>query len=174
MLTYDNGVPTCFWITPYETKTLSICLDERLFGDTILRAEKINSDYVISDVWLYNSSCIFMVTTFRQRYEWLKQMLERFHRPILTKLIHKSAMSAKIKGYEVYDAKEGSHGCFTEADEKKIIRTDIPDVYTVEGEEGYVLVPTLKMSVYLRSKPAEFMAKCVQCDGNWSVQEDLT
>lgn len=169
VLTYDPA-PVCMWITARESCVINVCLDERLFGDTIMRAEKVRDTYVISDVFVYNSSCIFNITTFQQRYEWSKAILERFYRPGLAVFIHKSDLPAdtKLRGYEVYDHKEGSHGCFVEMEET-IIRTEIPDVYTVAGKQGYVLVPNLKTSQFLRSKGAEFKMKCEPKDGNWEV-----
>jgi hypothetical protein len=169
VLTYDPE-PVCVWITARESCVINVCLDERLFGDTIMRAEKVRDTYVISDMFVYNSSCIFNSTTFQQRYEWSKAILERFYRPGLAKFIHKTDLPSdiKLRGYEVYDHKEGSHGCFTEIEET-IIRTEIPDVYTVVGKQGYVLVPDLKTSQFLRSKGAEFKMKCEPKDGNWEV-----
>jgi hypothetical protein len=169
VLTYDPG-PVCLWVTARETCIINICLDERLFGDTIMRAEKVRDIYVISDVFVYNSSCIFNSTTFKERYDWSKAILERFYRPGLAKLVHKSDIpeNTKLRGHEVYDFKEGSHGCFAELEET-ILSTDIPDVYTVVGKQGYVLVPNLKISQFLRSKGSEFKMKCVEKDGNWEV-----
>lgn len=172
VLSYDNNVPVCSWITARECCVLQVCLDERLFGDTIFRAEKVRDTYVISDVFVYNSSCIFVSSTFQQRYEWTAEILKRFYRPGLAEFIHKSELpeNTKLRGYEVYDFKEGSHGCFVELDQTEtIIRTEIPDVYTVVGKQGYVLVPNLKTSQFLRSKGSEFKLKCVQKDGNWEV-----
>lgn len=172
MLSYDNNVPVCSWITTRESCVIGVCLDERLFGDTIFRAEKIGNTYVISDVFVYNSSCIFNVSSFKQRYDWTKELLSRFYRPGLAVFIHKSDLSENthIKGHEVYDFKEGSRGCFVEADElDTIIRTEIPDVYTVVGKQGYVLVPNLKTSIFLRSKGPEFKIKCIPKNDNWEV-----
>lgn len=172
VLTYENNVPVCSWITTRESCAISVCLDERLFGDSIFRAEKINNKYVISDVFVFNSSCIFASSTFKQRYDWTKELLKRFYRPGLAEFIHKSDLpeNTKLRGYEVYDFKEGSHGCFVELDNTEtILKTEIPDVYNVKGKEGYVLVPDLKTSVFLRSKGSEFKLKCLQKDGNWEV-----
>jgi hypothetical protein len=174
VLSYDNNVPVCMWITARESCLIEVCLDERLFGDTIFRAEKIQNKYVLSDIFSYNSCCIFTSSTFKQRYDWLKELLKRFYQPGLAEFIHKSELpeTMKIKGYEVYDFKEGSHGCFVEVDDSEtIVRTEIPDVYTVVGKQGYVLVPDLKTSVFLRSKGSEFKLKCVQKDGNWLVSD---
>lgn len=163
ILGYDNNIPVCLWVTTHETRTLTVCLDERLFGDSIFRAEYIDGTYIISDVYVYNSCCVFNITTFKQRYEWLSSLLGRF---AYDGLKHKSAAEFPIKGYEVYDSKEGSHGCFIE-DVQTVIRTDIPDVYTIKDKEGYLLVPTLKLSVFLRSKGAEFKLRCSEKNGKW-------
>jgi len=149
---------------------LQVCLDERLFGDTIFRAEKLNNKYVISDVFAYNSTNIFASTTFKQRYEWSRELLKRFYRTGLAEFVHKADLvNPKIRGYEVYDLKEGTKGSYEELAET-IVRTEIPDVYTVKGKQGYVLVPDLRTSVYLRSLGAEFKLNCVEKDGNWLCQ----
>jgi len=163
VLGYDNSIPVCLWVTPHETRSLKVCLDERLFGDSIFRAEYTDGTYIISDIFVYNSCCVFLVTTFRQRYEWLSELFSRFSGDGLK---HKSAAKFPIKGYEVYDAKEGSHGYFVE-DVQTVIKTDIPDVYTIKDREGYLLVPTLELSVFLRSKGPEFKLRCTQKNGNW-------
>jgi len=169
VLTYDNNVPVCLWITTRESCVLQVCLDERLFGDTIFRAEKVRNTYVISDVFAYNSTNIFVSTTFKQRYEWSRDLLKRFYRPGLAELVHKADLiNPKIRGYEVYDLKEGTKGSFEELAET-IVRTEIPDVYTVKGKQGYVLVPDLKTSVFLRSLGPEFQLNCVEKDGAWSI-----
>jgi hypothetical protein len=172
VLTYENNVPVCSWITARESCVISVCLDERLFGDTIFRAEKVNNKYVISDVFIYNSSCIFNCSTFKQRYDWTKELLTRFYRRGLAEFIHKSDLpeNTKLRGHEVYDFKEGSHGCFVEVDNTEtIISTEIPDVYNLKGKEGYLLVPDLKTSEFLRSKGTEFKLKCIPKNGNWEV-----
>jgi len=171
LLGYENEIPVCIWCTPHETKYLSVCIDERLFGDTILRAEHTKNGYVISDIFVYNSTCIFMSSTFEQRYEWLGKLFSTFETAGTdTRLIHKSDADFPIKGYEYYDDKQGSHGCFDDlTGYQTILRTDIPDVYNVKGKDGYVLVPTLKTSIFLRSKGSEFKLRCVQKGSNWEI-----
>jgi hypothetical protein len=44
-LTYSNDIPVCLWITARECCLVEVCLDERLFGDTIIRAEKVGKKY---------------------------------------------------------------------------------------------------------------------------------
>jgi hypothetical protein len=43
----------------------------------------------------------------------------------------------------------------------------MPDVYMIKDREGYLLVPTLELSVFLRSRGAEFKLRCIQKNGNW-------
>jgi len=177
VLSFEKNIPTCTWCTSRECITLDICLDHRLYGDTIFRAEKVGSTYIISDIWLYNSNCVFMASTFKQRYDWLKLLLKHFYNPTLTKLLHKSDLqvSTKLRGYEVYSNKPGEHGSFVELTNDLILvtKTDIPDVYTVDGSDGYVLVPNLKTSVFLRSKGNTFKLKCIPSDGNWECTENI-
>jgi hypothetical protein len=154
---------------------LPIVFDERFFGDTIFRAEKISKDtFVISDIIYHNSNYIFEYTNFTQRYDWLKLVLERFHTPIegITKLIHKSNLpKVSLRGYEVYTDVPGSTGFFVE-DSKTVTRGEMPDVYLIE--ESYVRVPDLKTSVFLRSKGSTFELKCSKHeDGSWVIQENL-
>ena len=172
VLTYDNNLPVCLWATSRESHVIAVCFDDRFFGDTIFRAEKIGSTYVISDVYVYNSTCVFNRSTFKQRYDWTKEILKRFYTPGLAVFIHKSDLpeNTQVKGNEVYDFKEGSYGCFVELNNlETVTRTEIPDVYTVMGKQGYVLVPNLKTSIFLRSKGSEFKIKCIPKDGNWEV-----
>jgi hypothetical protein len=78
----------------------------------------------------------------------------------------------KIKGIEVYSNTVNEHGSFIEStNEATVYKTDIPDVYKVN--DGYLLVPDLKTSVYLRSKGDVFKLKCRQVDENWECQEDI-
>jgi hypothetical protein len=171
VLTYNPG-PVCMWITSKESCILKICLDERLYGDTIFRAEKVRDTYVISDVLVYNAVCIHNSTTFKQRYEWSAELIKRFYSSGLAKLLHKSDLpeDTKLRGHEYYDFSKGSHGSFVELDESEtIIKTELPDVYLVKGKQGYVLVPDLRTSEFLRSKGSEFKLKCIEKNGNWEV-----
>jgi len=96
----------CYWISTQECKQVPCIADERICGDTFLRVEKVDDlNYIVSDIWMYNSNCVYACSTFEQRYNWLKDWL-----PIVKKciegvtidLIHKSEMAdeIKIKGYE--------------------------------------------------------------------------
>lgn len=176
VLSHENNIPVCSWISIRECTSLKICLDERLFGDTIFRVEKIGKlDYIISDIWMYNSSCIFMASTFKQRYDWLKDILKRFFKKVdgFVNLIHKSEIKeTSLRGYEVYSNVRGERGSFVEP-ELTILKTQIPDVYNIKDKTGILIVPDLKTSLFLRSKGETFKLKCKQVEDDWEILENI-
>ena len=175
ILIYEGEIPKAFWISQNlkEIKELTIALDERLFGDTIFRAEKISGEehkYVISDIFVFASTNIFIRTNFEERSQWLTKILNKFYNPIkgLTELYLKDS-KFPIKGYEYYDTNKGSKGIY--AEEKEIVyRTEIPDVYFIRGKSGYVAVPDLKTSEFLRSKGEEFELFLEEKEGIWYIK----
>jgi hypothetical protein len=171
-LVYDEQIPKAYWIGK-DIQELCICLDERLFGDTILRAEKISGHehkYVISDIFIYASTNIHRLTTFEERFNWTSKILKKFHKhiPGLAELYSKET-SFPIKGYEYYDNKKGSSGIYSDAKEI-VYKSDIPDVYFVRGKPGYVAVPDLKTSEFLRSKGSEFELDIEEKEGKWYIK----
>lgn len=173
----------CLWITNYEAKKLPCIVDERLCGDTFLKVEKIGPmDFVVSDIWMYNSNCIFACSTFKQRYEWLEKLLKRFVtyvEGVTIDLIHKSELGdVDIKGYEEHPiGMPGKPGYFVEKQEDgelvTITRLPIPDCYEIEGK-GHLHVPDMKTSVYLRSKGNTFSCRCVKYDEEfWALVENI-
>lgn len=180
VLTYENSIPVCYWINTHECKKLPCFVDERVCGDTIFRAEKINDkEYIISDIWLYNSNCIYACSTFSQRYNWLDKLLSTFFKEsdLSPKFIHKSkAENYTIRGYEEHPEQAGKNGYFVEKDKSEllsIVKMSIPDCYEVVGK-GYLRVPDLKTSLYLRSKGESFSCKCVKYDDEfWDIQENI-
>lgn len=161
--------------------TKLICIaDERLFGDTIFRAERIsNFEFVISDVFIYNSNCIFACSTFEQRYVWLENLLKSFtaHSAGTVKLIHKSKIDPKqkLRGYEDHLDKPGAFGFFLDLEDPavvEVLKLPIPDCYKIQ--DGYLKVPDLKTSAYLRSKGENFKCRCKKNDdGSWSLIENI-
>ena len=170
----------CYWINTHECKQLLCFVDERVCGDTILRAEKISDkEYVISDIWLYNSNCVYACSSFSQRYTWLEKFLTKFFREtdLSPKFIHKSkAENYPIRGYEEHPEAAGKPGYFVEKDKSEvlsIVKMAIPDCYEVVGK-GYLRVPDLKTSRYLRTKGDSFSCKCVKYDDEfWDIQENI-
>ena len=175
MFTYDNNIPVCAWISAQECHILPCIIDERICGDTFLKVEKTSkNEFVISDIWMYNSNCVFACSTFKQRYEWLQIFFSKIHTSSKNTiyLIHKSALiNPKIRGYEEYTDDIATYGFFVEKHNTlmKIKKLPLPDCYQV-GDNGYLLVPDLKTSEYLRTLGNEFNLCCVQNEGSsWSL-----
>jgi hypothetical protein len=133
-----------------------------------------NTDFVIADIWVYNSNCVFACSTFQQRYEWLKEWLSTFvyEYPGSIRLIHKSELKKQhIRGYETYTDDIGSKGYYRDYDGSNIVtvkKMALPDCYEVEND-GYLRVPTLKLSEELRLMGDSFKLRCVrEEDGSWT------
>jgi len=181
VFTYNNDIPVCFWITAHECRKIPCIIDERICGDTFLKVEKIGPlDFLVADIWMYNSNCVFACSTFQQRYDWLATLLETCtsHVRGTAKLIHKSNFKFDtIRGYEEYSNETiGKSGYFIEKDNSeivKVVQLSIPDCYEV-SRGGYLKVPDLKTSFYLRSKGKEFECSCIRNeDDSWSVAENI-
>ena len=179
VFTYDNDIPVCLWMTTHECRKVQCIADERLFGDTFLRAEKIsNFEFVIADIFIYNSNCVYACSTFEQRYEWLKELMSRFihHTPGTARFIHKSQLTTqKLKGYEVHIDEIGTPGYFLEEDSNlvEVTKLPLPDCYEVISG-GYLRVPDIKTSGYLRSKGQKFKCRCAKNeDGSWTLLENI-
>ena len=97
---------------------------------------------------MYNSSTLEI--SFKQRSDWIDDILKRFHRHIegLTKLTHFKPNIVLVK------------------------KTSIPDVYT-GNDEGYLHVPDLKTSKFLRSKGDVFELKCERQGEMWMIRENI-
>jgi hypothetical protein len=82
----------------------------------------------------------------------------------------------KIKGTEEYLDENGKHGYFVEKDDSEVldvVKMQLPDCYEIVGK-GYLRVPDLKTSVYLRSKGKQFTCKCIKFDDEfWDVVENI-
>jgi hypothetical protein len=179
VLTYDKSIPVCLWISAHECFKIPFIADERICGDTFLKVEKISDlEFLVSDIWVYNSNCVFMCSTFEQRQIWLKDLLLEFTFavPGTAKLIHKSDYEfTDIAGYEYYsDETIGKQGYFEEkSDTLQITYLNIPDCYDVDNR-GYLKVPDIKTSMFLRSKGLSFEAQCIENkDGSWSLKENI-
>lgn len=127
---------------------------------------------------MYNSNCVFACSTFKQRYEWLKDLLATFTHHIegvTIKLLHKAEYTGPLKGYEEHlDDVAGKPGYYVEDSElHTVTRMNIPDCYEIQGK-GYLRVPDIRTSVYLRSKGDTFECKCVKYDDEfWDVVENI-
>ena len=181
VFTYENTVPVCLWITKTGSKKVPCIVDERLCGDTFLRVEQIGElDFVVADIFMYNSNCVFACSTFKQRYDWLSQLLATFTscvEGVTIDLIHKQDLADEVplKGFEEHSLDSiGSTGYFVEKTNlQTITKLALPDCYSVNGN-GYLLVPDLKTALYLRSKGAKFQCKCEKVDDEfWKLNENI-
>jgi len=96
---------------------------------------------------------------------------------VTVQLIHKSEFDGDIKGYEDHPEELiGSIGYFSEKDYSEVYtvhKMAIPDCYEIIGK-GYIRVPDLKTSVYLRSKGDTFTCRCAKhSDEFWTVLENI-
>jgi len=178
VFTYEKNIPVCVWITPQECLKIPCCVDERVCNDTFLRVERTGPlEFVVADIWVYNSNCVFACSSFQQRYEWLQSWLKVCvsHIPGTAKFIHKSELTKeRVRGYEMYTDDIGAKGVYMEDDGVKKVRVKkmaLPDCYEVEGG-GYLRVPDLETSQYLRTLGAEFSVSGVkEEDGSWTVKK---
>jgi hypothetical protein len=166
--------PTCMWITQKECIQIPCSVDERICGDTIFRCEKIRNDFIVSDIFIYNSNCVFYCSTFEQRYEWLKDLLKFFGEiKGFPRFIHKSQLEKhhKVRGQESYTDEIGTNGYYAEQTGElvKIKKHSLPDCYIIN--DSYLRVPDLKTSQYLKTLGDEFEMRCLRNDdGSWSIQ----
>lgn len=161
---------------------MTCIIDERLCGDTFLKVERLDDNtFLVADIWMYNSNCVFACSTFKQRYEWLKELLKTFttHIEGLTiQLMHKSDYHGDIKGYEEHPEELiGKPGYYVEEEipsaKMMVERMNLPDCYSV-GDKGYLRVPDIKTSVYLRSKGDTFECACTKYDDEfWDLAENI-
>jgi hypothetical protein len=82
-----------------------------------------------------------------------------------------------LKGYEEYPDEPGKHGYFVDKPEEgetvTVTKLNTPDCYEVSGK-GYLYVPDLKTSVYLRSKGETFSCRCVLHEEDfWRLVENI-
>jgi len=181
IFTYNEDIPVCLWTNSHECEIITNCIvDELICGDTFLRVERLNKNkFIVSDIWVYNSNCVYVASKFSQRYEWLKKFLKTFTQTGegFVEFVHKSEIKdEQVRGYEVHIEEIGRHGYFVDKEEPdvfKIKKMTIPDCYEVVGK-GYLRVPDLKTSVYLRSKGSEFICKCKKYDEEfWDIVENI-
>lgn len=141
-------------------------IDERCFDDTILRVEKTSNTLYLADVFLWQGVPVHKMLSFSQRQDLLAGFFKTCYTScpafewIPMKL--RSTATTNLKGYEYYSEEPGDIGSFS--DDVRILRTihrtDIPDVYSVEGESGYLNVPNLETSQKLLALGEVFQLYC--------------
>ena len=182
LFTYENNAPVCYFVSAHECTPVPCIVDERICGDTFIRVEKLGEfDFIVADIWMYNSNCVFACSNFEQRYNWLKLFLKTFIQTVkgTVRFIHKSEVDKyATRGREEHPYEIGKPGYFIEKEDMVetflIRRMAIPDCYELENDRGYLHVPDLKTSIYLRSKGDSFSCKCIPFDDEyWDVAENI-
>jgi hypothetical protein len=95
-----------------------LIVDERLCSDTILRAVRLSKGMiVVSDIWVLGGRNLHEKLPFAKRLELLADILDLFHSPELTALVHPNDLPAGtlLRGYEYYDDQPGTLGTFLPA-----------------------------------------------------------
>jgi hypothetical protein len=181
-LTRDTAtsVPVALWVprkTDPQPQVFRIVMDERCFEDSILRVEYTPTHLYIADVWMWNGIKLFSRTSFAWRQTFLRQVLSCMHTPcpgFESRAVElRSDAMAGIRGYEHYTDRIGETGLFKAEAEAtyEITATDVPDVYKLEKDLGYLRVRTLELSRTLRKLGPTFRLQCVknpENDGTWS------
>jgi hypothetical protein len=101
-----------------RVEDVPLIVDERLCSDTILRAVRLSKGIiVVSDIWVLGGRNLHGKLPFAKRLELLAEILELFHTPDLTALVHPNDLPAGtlLRGYEYYDDLPGSLGTFLPA-----------------------------------------------------------
>ena len=187
-LTRDTATsaPIALWVprkVDPQPQVFRIVMDDRCFEDSILRVEYTPTHLYIADVWMWNGIKLFSRTSFAWRQTFLRDVFSCMHTPCTgfesrTVELRTDGM-ADIRGYEHYTDHIGETGLFKAVEESlvtedtsyEISTTDVPDVYKLERDLGYLRVRTLELSRTLRALGPSFRLKCVknpENDGTWT------
>ena len=186
----SNSMPVALWVprrADPKPQVFRIVMDDRCFEDSILRVEYTSTHLYIADVWMWNGIKMFNRTSFAWRQNYLRDMLPTMYTPCSG--FESRAVELRregmpdIRGYEYYTDRLGETGLFKEEtppapepiQETKtmyqITTTDVPDVYKLEDDLGYLRVRTLELSRTLRTLGPSFRIHCVknpEDDGTWT------
>lgn len=147
-------------------KQVSYVIDERCFDDTIFRVEKTKDAIYIADVYVWQGVLVFETKSFSEREQLCRDFLKYLYTSCSAfewlPLKLRSDFSGAIKGYEYYSDCPGDIGSFSEdmRTSYTIHKTNIPDLYTLEDESGYVDVPTIEVSKKLLQMGDVFQLFC--------------
>lgn len=143
IFSYDPD-PVCFWVSGSTVKKVYCGLDERLCGDTIFQAEYKDGTYVIRDLFLFNSCNVTCVP--------------------------KEQRTAKIAGLMQFVYTLPGLDEIKQSSGTRIVKSELPDVYFLDGTEDYVQVPDIETSEFLRSLGDSFDLLLEERDGLWFVK----
>lgn len=164
-----------------DGESLPYVLDERCFDDTIFRIEKTADTIYLADIWLWQGRPIHKLESFSTRQKRIHDFLSLCYTscPPFEKYALKARSSAvgPFKGFEYYCDVKGEIGLFYEKNvhvtQYECRKTNLPDVYEVVGESGYVNVQTLDQSRYLRSLGESFKLPLRKENDLWEIEKTL-
>jgi hypothetical protein len=172
---------TCVTKSHMEGENLPYVIDERCFDDCIFRIEKTADTIYLADIWLWQGRLVFSTETFTQRQQRIEDFLKLCYTPCraferYTLRLRKDA-PAPYKGYEYYTDTKGEVALFYEKNlhvtNYEVKKTNLPDVYEVVGEGGYVNVQTLAQSCYLRSLGEQFKLPLRKEGDFWEIEKTI-
>ena len=188
-----DPLPVALWVprkAQAAPQVFRIAMDDRCFEDSILRVEYTPTHLYIADVWMWNGIKIFNKTSFAWRQTFIADILPLVYTSCpgfesrAVELRTPETLKDGIRGYEYYSNRIGETGLFRvesppllaplasppPTDRYKITTTDVPDVYKLDGDLGYLRVRTLKLSQTLRAMGPSFYLRCVKNpeDDTWT------
>lgn len=177
LILHRTPTPECLWVVRSQlaSEKVSYVIDERCFDDTIFRVEKTNNKVYLADVFLWQGVPVHTTHSYTERQALLQGFLDTCYTSCpefeWKPLGLRSNATIQLKGYEYYSEAPGDIGAFTEDTRVlyTIRRTDIPDVYAVEGEDGYLDVPDLPTSQRLLALGEVFQLYCKKKDDLWEI-----
>lgn len=179
LILHRTPAPECLFVVRSQLacEKVRCVIDERCFDDTIFRVEKTNSKVYLADVFVWQGVPVHTTLSFSER----QTLLEGFLTTCYTScpefewkpLGLRSRAGIQLKGYEYYSDAPGDIGAFTEDTRTlyTIRRTEIPDVYSIDGEEGYLDVPDLPTSQRLLAMGEVFSLYCKRQTGSPDLWE---
>lgn len=123
LLSHEDDKPCALFVDAKGARPaekVSLVMDPRMFSDTVFRVIRLSPDViVVSDIWVLNGTNVHSKYSHAKRLEILAEILELFHSPDLTALIHPGELPVNtlIRGQEYYDDQPGSIGVFLPASE---------------------------------------------------------
>lgn len=123
LLSHEDGKPHALFADAKGARPaekVSLVMDPRVFSDSVFRVIRLSPDVmVVSDIWVLNGTNVHSKYPYAKRSELLAEILELFHSPDLTALVHPGELpvGTLIRGQEHYDDQPGSIGVFLPASE---------------------------------------------------------
>jgi hypothetical protein len=177
LILHRTPTPECLWVVRSQlaSERVPYVIDERCFDDTILRVERTPTNVYLADVVLWQGVPVHTTHTYLERQALLEGFLTTCYTPCpefeWKPLSLRSTATIALKGYEYYSDAPGDVGAFS--DDTRVLytarRTDIPDVYSVDGHEGYLDVPDLPTSQRLLAMGEVFQLYCKQQGDLWEI-----